>query len=295
MNFYQSPYEADFGLPVDQNGNKMMPMSIIPPNASGMQSMGMPVNMQPMANGMGQMQLPAATNVPVTYAQMPGSPMPFGQLPVMQPMPAMTPLNGMAQMPMMMSTPMGGIDAGGLNAVVPDLQSMSAMGQGAQPMHQGRMAGGYSSAPSSNGHSGSSAGGGAGNASSGQQHGYQSSAANWNGNGYGNSAATKQYQEMPSNNSFGNGGYSMWAYNQPQATYSSITSPQQYQQHQQHNPYQQQQQHQPQQQRMSDMSSSKEARNGLNTPIYTDQLKFSRAESNQFRNSSAGKGGPIWR
>ncbi|KAH8358033.1 hypothetical protein KR084_000128 [Drosophila pseudotakahashii] len=266
MNFCSVPYEADYGMYADSKMKSVpqYPLSM----SSGQQGQGQSMAMQPLNPPQMnlQMQMPMSSATQMSSYPMQGMPLnmmpagnqmtPMSTMTTQLPIGAVTPLSSMTMMPMM-GNPMGAIDAPGINAVLPDLQPMTSMGQ-MQPMqqygqsgsttqmHQGRLTGGgngglAASCPSSPSHPGS-----------------------WNS----------------SASSMANG--NMWQYSQPLQSHQ----PQYHQQQQQHH-FQQQPSHQQQQQvnRMKpsyDMAPSgmyRELRNGLNTPSMHESPKY--GKSNQ--------------
>ncbi|KAH8298525.1 hypothetical protein KR044_009490 [Drosophila immigrans] len=160
MNYYPMPYESDYS----DDGSKMggmaqqfgqaqrqpaMPMMSMPASpAMNMNQMQMPMGNVPQMSQMPMSSINAMSypmqGQPIMQPQqmgmMPAMPsMPQGQLgsqqmtmsmpvsmPTMSQIPpgAATPLNSTTMMPVM-----GGIDGGGLNVVVPDLQPLSSMAQ----------------------------------------------------------------------------------------------------------------------------------------------------------------------
>ncbi|XP_041565871.1 G-box-binding factor isoform X2 [Drosophila elegans] len=261
MNFCSVPYEADYGMYADSKMKSVpqYPLSMSPGQGQG-QSMSMQPLNPPQMNLQMQMPMPAAppmSSYPMQsmpLAMMPsGNAMtPMSTMTSQLPIGAVTPLNSMTMMPMM-GNPMGAIDAPGINAVIPDLQSMTtSMGQmqplqqynqsgSATPMHQGRLTGGASggmvgSCPSSPSHPGS-----------------------WN-------SGPNSSQMMNNGN--------VWQYSQPMQNHQ----PQYHQQQQQHQQYQQQQpqhHHQHHQQgsrtkasyEVPPSSMYRDVRNGLNNPF----------------------------
>ncbi|KAH8355236.1 hypothetical protein KR093_009395, partial [Drosophila rubida] len=235
MNYYSVPYESEYS---EDGANKMggmaptfgqsqrpvapaaasMPMMAMPSAPSGMSlsQLQMPMGGMPQMGGM-----PMASSMSAMSYPMPGQPlMQPQQMGMMQPMQspghqgghqmsmspvsmptmsqippgAVTPLNSTTMMPVM-----GGIDGGGMNVVVPDLQPLSAMSPMPQMQHH------HQQQPQQQQHqhqphSGRLAGGGA--------------ASNWMN--YANAANTSQM--MPGN---------AWNYSQ---SYGSM--PQQQHQHQ---------------------------------------------------------------
>ncbi|EDW73678.2 uncharacterized protein Dwil_GK19584 [Drosophila willistoni] len=269
MNFCSVPYEADFGG-VDANKG-MMPMGMQNGpmgNAGGMA----PMPMGPQMNLNTQMQMPPmTTGAPMSFplhqgmngGGMPMQSLPMGMLPqgaasmpmsTQLPFGSVTPLNSMTMMPMA-----GAIDAPGMNAVIPDLQSMSAGGMAPQmgqmnqynQMHQGRLMGGSVANAPSSWNSGNN----------------QSSHQMW-GNNY------------PQSGNFGNN----MPYQQPmQPPQCPSPSPQQMQQHQRmKNQY-------------DSMNYNRDMRNGLNSPSMHDSMKFSKAGNNQYNSSKNGKMATHWR
>ncbi|XP_016971072.2 transcription activator MSS11 [Drosophila rhopaloa] len=279
MNFCSVPYEADYGMYADSKMKSVpqYPLSMSPGQGQGQSMSVQPLN-PPQMNL--QMQMPMQSAPQMTSYPVQG--MPLGMMPAgngMTPMSTMTsqlpigavtPLSSMTMMPMM-GNPMGAIDAPGINAVIPDLQPMTSMGQ-MQPlqqyqqsgsttqMHQGRLTGGASGAmvgscPSSPSHSGS-----------------------WN----------------PSPSSMMTNG-NMWQYSQPMQSHQP-----QYQQQQHFQP--QQQHHQQHHQQGNRMKSSyelppsmyRDVRNGLNTPSMHESPKYGKSNQSFNCGKSVSKV-PHWR
>lgn len=323
MNFCSVPYEADYGMYAD---GKLKNMSQFP--AMGMNPgqghAGQPLNPPSM-----NLQMPGmAPPQQMPSYPMPGMPlgMPMSTMSSQLPIGAVTPLSSMTMMPMNLGNPMGSIDAPGMNAVIPDLQPMSSMGQvnqmgqmGNQVAQMGNQMGQmgqpmqqyHNSGHMSQMHQGRLTGG-ASPMSSVQSS--PSQAGNWNQGG------------MPASSpQMSNGG--MWQYGhymqQPQQSqqyghqgaHHHHHNQQQHQQHQQSQQVQhqaaphlqhqhhQQQQHQQQQQnpRMkssyemasNNMSFQRELRNGLNSPSMNDS-KYSKSNQSFNCGKSVSKV-PHWR
>ncbi|XP_026836259.1 mediator of RNA polymerase II transcription subunit 15 isoform X2 [Drosophila erecta] len=250
MNFCSVPYEADYGMYAD---SKMKSVPQYPISMGASPGQGQSLAMQPLNPPQMnlQMQMPMSQSGAASYP-MQGMPLgmmqggnqmtPMSTMSTQLPIGAVTPLNSMTMMPMM-GNPMGAIDAPGINAVLPDLQPMSSMGQmqALQPlqqynptgsttqMHQGRLAGGCSTGmaapcPSSPTNPGS-----------------------W-------SSSPSSNQMMTNAN--------MWQYSQPMQGHQP--------QYQQLQHFQQQNQSQPQVSRMKpsyDAPIYRDMRNGLNNPF----------------------------
>ncbi|XP_068146492.1 protein pygopus [Drosophila tropicalis] len=267
MNFCSVPYEADFGG-VDANKG-MMPMGMQNGpmgNAGGMA----PMPMGPQMNLNTQMQMPPMTTAaPMSFplhqgingGGMPMQSLPMGMMPqgaasmpmsTQLPYGSVTPLSSMTMMPMA-----GAIDAPGMNAVIPDLQSMSAGGMAPQmgqmnqynQMHQGRLMGGS----------------------------VANTPASWNS--CNNQPSNQMWGNFPQSGNFGN---NMHYQHQMQQQQSQSPSPQQMQQHQRmKNQY-------------DSMNYNRDMRNGLNSPMQ-DSMKFSKAAGNQYNCSKNGKMATHWR
>ncbi|XP_064536001.1 uncharacterized protein LOC135426688 [Drosophila montana] len=287
MNYNNIPYEANYSDDMAGMHQMSMPAGSMPMTMP----MGMPMNM-PVA-GMNQMQLPMGNmppiSMPMTTAGQMSYPMqrammqsqPMNMLQQAQanqlamsmsqlPPGAVTPLNSVSVMPVMGGG--GGIDGGGMNVVVPDLQPLSAMSQ-MNPntqmphMHQGRMTGG-SSAGNTNWMQG-------GNATQMMPNNM------WN---YAQSYQNMQQQHQQAQQQ------------QQQQQQQQLQQQQLQQQHQQHQQQQEQHQQHNHQQRMkshydySNANNYRETRNGLNSPSMHDALRL--------RSSSgciSGKKVPQWR
>ncbi|KAH8401127.1 hypothetical protein KR009_003168 [Drosophila setifemur] len=230
MNFCSVPYEADYGMYADSKMKSVpqFPMTMNP-------GQGQAMSMQPLNPPQMNLQMPMQAMGAPQMTSFPLQSMPLGMMPSANgmtplsmstsnlPIGAVTPLSSMTMMPM---NSMGSIDAPGVNAVIPDLQSMSSLGHmqalqqfnqqspSSTQMHQGRLTGGDAGMPSC--------------PSSPSQSG------NWSSSGMPNSS------QMMAN-------AGMWQFAQPsQSQYPQQQQPQYQHQYQQH--HQQQQLHHHQQQ-----------------------------------------------
>eukprot|EP00099_Drosophila_melanogaster_P020322 NP_611774.1 uncharacterized protein Dmel_CG3124, isoform A [Drosophila melanogaster] len=283
MNFCSVPYEADYGMYAD---SKMKSVPQYPLSMGVGQGQGQSMAMQPLNPPQMnlQMQMPVCQSGASSYP-MQGMPLgmmqggnqmtPMSTMSTQLPIGAVTPLSSMTMMPMM-GNPMGAIDAPGINAVLPDLQPMTSMGQ-MQPlqqynpsgsttqMHQGRLTGGCNAVMSAPCPSSPSQAGG------------------W-------SSGPSPNQMMNSSN--------MWQYSQPMQSHQ----PQYHQQHQQQQQQQQQHYQQPSQghQQVNRMKTSYDApmyrdmRNGLNAPSIHDSSKYSKGNQS-FNCGKAVSKVPHWR
>ncbi|XP_017054420.1 transcription activator MSS11 [Drosophila ficusphila] len=277
MNFCSVPYEADYSMYADSK-MKNVPQYPMGMNPGQGQSMSMQPLNPPQMNL--QMQMPMSSAPQMSSYPMQGMPLnmmsagnqmtPMSTTTSQLPIGAVTPLSSMTMMPMM-GNPMGAIDAPGMNAVIPDLQPMSAMGQmppmqqynnsgSTTQMHQGRLTGGGNggmTCPSSPSHPG-----------------------NWN-------SGSNNNQLMSNGN--------MWQYSQPMQSHQ----PQYHQQQQQQHHFQHQN-HQQQGNRMKssyDMPSStmyRDVRNGLNTPSGNEYSKCGKSNQSFNCGKSVSKA-PHWR
>lgn len=315
MNFCSVPYEADYGMYADgkmKNMSQYPTMTMNPGQGQAVQPLNPPsMNLQ-MSGMASPQQMPS-----YPMAGMPGMPLGMTPMSTMSQLPigAVTPLSSMTMMPMNLGNPMGSIDAPGMNAVIPDLQPMSSMGQmnqmgqmgnqvaqmGNQMAQMGQPMQHMQQYPSSGSMNQMHHGRLTGGASSMGSAPTSPSQGNWNQGGM--SASSPQVMS--------NGG--MWQYGhymqQPQQS-------QQYGQQGAHHHHNQQQQHQqpqqvqhqsphmqhqqPQSPRMKSyemasnhMSFQRELRNGLNSPSMNDS-KYSKGNHSFNCGKSVSKV-PHWR
>ncbi|XP_017077620.2 protein similar [Drosophila eugracilis] len=282
MNFCSVPYEADYGMYAD---SKMKSVPQYPLSMSPGQGQGQSLAMQPLNPPQMNLQMQMPMSSAAQMSSFPIQGMPMGMIPAgnqmtamsttttQLPLGAVTPLSSMTMMPMM-GNPMGAIDAPGINAVLPDLQPMTSMGQ-MQPMQQ------FNQSPSATQmHQGRLTGGG--NGMSATCPSSPSHAGGW-------STSPNANQMMTNGN--------MWPYSQV----IQNSQPQYHHHHQQQQP--QQQHHYQQQQQVTRMKPSyemspsgmyRDIRNGLNTPSMHESAKNGKGNQSFNCGKSVGKV-PHWR